>query len=170
MNIISKTGQTIIYAIGDDGFWQKGIDFPVPRFTDNLDGTVTDNLTGLIWLKNANRFGENNWYDAIQLCNNLKDDGVELTDGSIKGYWRLPNIKELLSLYHYGFVSPALPNTEGTGQWKEGDPFLNVVKTFYWSSTTHGKYTDRAFRVSFAHGGGFRPKNLRNRMFLWCVK
>ena len=27
------------------------------RFTDNGDGTVTDNLTALIWLKNANCFG-----------------------------------------------------------------------------------------------------------------
>ena len=31
---------------------------PSPRFTDNNDGTVTDNLTGLVWLKNANLFGE----------------------------------------------------------------------------------------------------------------
>ena len=27
------------------------------RFTDNKDGTVTDNLTGLIWLKNTKCFG-----------------------------------------------------------------------------------------------------------------
>ena len=26
------------------------------RFTDNLDGTVTDNLTGLVWIKDLNLF------------------------------------------------------------------------------------------------------------------
>lgn len=29
----------------------------VPRFTDNADGTVTDNQAGLIWLKDADCFG-----------------------------------------------------------------------------------------------------------------
>ena len=35
---------------------QVGVPWPNPRFTDNGDGTVTDNLTGLIWLKNATPF------------------------------------------------------------------------------------------------------------------
>jgi len=52
-----KTGQTTSYATGDDGDLQRGIPWPNPRFTDNEDGTVTDNLTGLIWLKDANCFG-----------------------------------------------------------------------------------------------------------------
>ena len=30
----------------------KGIASPNPRFTDNSNGTVTDNLTGLVWLQN----------------------------------------------------------------------------------------------------------------------
>ena len=54
---VPKTGQTTIYAAGDDGDLQKGIALPSPRFTDNGNGTVTDNLTGLIWLKNANCIG-----------------------------------------------------------------------------------------------------------------
>ena len=49
-----KTGQTTCYATGDDGDLEKGVAWPNPRFTDNGNGTVTDNLTGLIWLKNAN--------------------------------------------------------------------------------------------------------------------
>ena len=31
------------------------------RFTDNNDGTVTDNQSGLIWLKNANCFDKQDW-------------------------------------------------------------------------------------------------------------
>ena len=55
---VEKTGQTISYATGDDGELERGIDKPPlkDRFTDNGDGTVTDNLTGLIWMKDANCF------------------------------------------------------------------------------------------------------------------
>ena len=35
------------------------------RFIDNHDGTVTDNLTKLIWLKNANAFGFRTWEQAL---------------------------------------------------------------------------------------------------------
>jgi hypothetical protein len=52
---VQKTGQTTSYATGDEGGLQKGVSWPSPRFTDNGDGTVTDNLTELIWLQNANR-------------------------------------------------------------------------------------------------------------------
>jgi DNA-binding beta-propeller fold protein YncE len=50
---VSKTGQAISCADGDDGALQKGVVWPIPRFTDNQNGTVTDNLTGLMWIKNA---------------------------------------------------------------------------------------------------------------------
>ena len=50
----SMTGQTVIYAERDDADLMQGVAWPDPRFTDNGDGTVKDNLTGLFWLKNAN--------------------------------------------------------------------------------------------------------------------
>ena len=46
MALVAATGQTTSYAIGDDGFYRKGVPSPQPRFTDNLDGTLTDNLIG----------------------------------------------------------------------------------------------------------------------------
>jgi len=51
---IWKTGQQISYYTGDDGDLQRGVPWPDPRYTDNWDGTVTDNLTGLMWLKDGN--------------------------------------------------------------------------------------------------------------------
>jgi hypothetical protein len=33
-----------------DGEIRAGVAWPTPRFTDNGDGTATDNLTGLTWL------------------------------------------------------------------------------------------------------------------------
>lgn len=58
---VAKTGQSVIHSTGDDGESQKGVAWPNYRFTDNSDGTVTDNLTGLIWLKDAMRFGAQDW-------------------------------------------------------------------------------------------------------------
>jgi len=148
---VEKTGQTIIYAPGDDGDFQKGVAWPVPRFRDNGNGTVTDRLTGLIWLKNANCFGTMEWGDALSVCNDLADGQCGLTDGSEPGDWRLPNIKEFQSPIHFGYYYPALPNTEGTGQWTEGDPFTGVQSGFYWSSTTLAYYAGFAWSVGLAH-------------------
>ena len=78
-----------------------GVPWPDPRFTDNGDGTVTDNLTGLIWLKYANCFGETNWHDALDASNNLTNGQCGLSDGSNLGDWRLPNEGELGSLIDY---------------------------------------------------------------------
>ena len=58
-----------------------------------------------------------------------------MSDGSIPGDWRLPTIVELLSLVHWGVIDPVIPNTAGTGQWSEGDPFTGVESNPYWSST-----------------------------------
>ncbi len=43
---VVKTGQTTSYRTGDDGDLEKGVAWPDTRFTDNGNGTVTDNLTG----------------------------------------------------------------------------------------------------------------------------
>ena len=82
---------------GQDGEYQAGVSVD-PRFTDNGDGTVTDNLTGLIWLKDADCFGSRNWTNALSDANTLADGSCGLTDGSVAGDWRLPNVRELQSL------------------------------------------------------------------------
>jgi len=151
---VEKTGQTKCYILlGDDGFFKKGVAWPSPRFTDNGDGTVTDNLTGLIWLKNANCFGQKNWAAAVWDCYVLLADGqCGLTDGSIAGDWRIPNVRELHSLIHYGVYGPALCNTAGSGKWTEGDPFTGVQPDFYWSSSTYAGYTNYAWFVDVCTG------------------
>jgi hypothetical protein len=127
---------------GQDGDLQKGIEWPDPRFTDVGDGTVIDNLTGLIWLKDANCFGERTFAQALSDCNTLEHRACGLSDDSIAGDWRLPNVKELLSLIDYGSVFPALP---------PGHPFTNVEVT-YWSSTTNVNYDYIAWYVSLLSG------------------
>jgi PKD repeat protein len=160
--LVEKTGQTSCYdsdgnAIsctntGHDGDIQAGVTWPNPRFTDNSDGTVTDNLTGLIWLKNANCGGLMTWAAALNYCQNLASGSCGLTDGSGVGDWRLPNVKELQSLIHWGYYDPSLPNTSGTGKWTSGDPFTNVQSSYYWSATTSAVSTDSAWRVNVSSG------------------
>jgi hypothetical protein len=158
---VPRTGQNNAYGVpGSDGDLLRGIEWPNPRFTDNGDGTVTDNLTGLIWLKNATCFGDRNWNQAITDCNGLADGDnlcnsgtFSLTDGSIVGDWRLPNLRELFSLLDHKYYEPALPNTEGTGQWSYGDPFINLPEVCdYWSSTNRPYYIDNAWYISMGYG------------------
>ena len=51
---LPKTGLADSSYPLDDGALQAGRVWPAPRFQDNEDGTVTDNLTGLMWLQDAN--------------------------------------------------------------------------------------------------------------------
>jgi hypothetical protein len=71
----------------------------VDRFLDNSDGTVTDCRTGLVWLKNANCYGSYmSWQNAKAFANVLKNGWCELSDGSMRGDWRLPDIEELIDI------------------------------------------------------------------------
>lgn len=149
---VPKTGQTTSYRTGDDGDLQKGVQWPYPRFVDNGDGTVTDNLTGLTWLKNANCFGQRSWNNALSDSNGLEDGECGLTDGSSPGDWRLPQRFELESLLNLKYYAPALSNTAGTGKWSQGNPFNNVLSIYYWSSTTVASDSYRAWSVYMGDG------------------
>jgi hypothetical protein len=143
---------------GQDGDLQAGVPFPTPRFSDKGNGTVKDNLTNLIWLKNANCFGGKTWQDALNAANNLADDPASMTtdcglrDGSLAGDWRLPNVKELQSLIHFGFFDPALSNAKGTDKWTEGNAFSGVQSGSSWSSTTRADNPVIAWRVVLSVG------------------
>jgi hypothetical protein len=162
-----ETTCPVVVYYGQDGDHQKGVVWPKPRFTANVDnngdgdcedpgetcdGTVTDNLTGLIWLKNADCFGDRTWADALSVANGLSAGQCGLTDGSSASDWRLPNVRELHSLIDYGWFWPPLPNTDGTDHWSEGDPFTGVELLGYWSSTSYRVLTSEAWLVGLYDG------------------
>jgi Protein of unknown function (DUF1566) len=155
---------------GLDGDIQAGVPIPSPRFTDHGNGTVTDNLTGLIWLKNANCFGTQSLANALQAANTLANGSCGLSDGSVAGTWRLPNVKELQSLIHFGFTGPALSSAAGTGHWAEGNAFSGVQSTRYWSSTEYlGRPT--AWFVSLDDGFTFDASVTDNtHNYVWPVR
>jgi hypothetical protein len=157
---VPKTGQTYPYATGDDGNLRKGVTWPDPRFTDNANGTVTDNLTGLIWLKNAYSELPNTWSNALNIAAAVADGNHGLSDGSQPGAWRLPNIRELQSLVDYGHANAALPSPY---------PFQNLVYESYWSSTTSASNTGQAWSVSFSNGA-ISPLNKTEYYRLWFVR
>ena len=165
---VERSGQTTSYAAGDDGALEKGVAWPNPRFTDNGDGTVTDNLTELIWLKDtfcvdtvdSVAGGVNSWNDALTYCNNLADCACGLTDGSVAGDWRLPNVRELHSLIDYGKYEPALPS---------GHPFDNVQNARYWSSSSRADTGIDRWMV-WMDDGGVCCEFYTDRYYLWPVR
>jgi hypothetical protein len=139
MALVSQTGQTQCWdttgalidclGTGQDGNLRAGVAWPNPRFIDNGDGTVKDNLTKLVWLKNAGceALGpKGTWQQALVSAHNLQNGVCDLNDGSQPGSWRVPNINELASIIDYGQSLPSFPS---------GTPFYNLQHN-YWSSTT----------------------------------
>jgi hypothetical protein len=161
---VPKTGSTFNDEPipGDDGELLMGVTWPDPRFTDNGDGTVTDNLTGLVWTEDAYIFGATNWATACEDCNGLASGEGGLSDGSVAGEWRLPNVRELQSLIDYGRFNPALP---------ENHPFDNVQYTNYWSSTTLAHNSASAWNVSFDIGiMNYSVNGKSLPYYVWCVR
>ncbi|KJR44043.1 protein of unknown function DUF1566, partial [Candidatus Magnetoovum chiemensis] len=135
---LPKTGQETSYHEDDDGDLEKGISWPEPRFTDNGDGTVTDGLTGLMWLKDGSCLGTRTWDNALDTA---YDFNANANSYSCAGYnaqytdWRLPNVKELESLINL--------EADNNATWLNSNNFVNVFSreylnplNNYWSSTS----------------------------------
>jgi len=150
---LPRTGQTANQAAGDDGDLKKGVAWPNPRFTDNSDGTVTDNLTGLVWLKNANCFGPTYWADALDKANRLSSSACGLTDGSGAGDWRLPNRTELMSLIDWS--QPSSGGSDRALPVGYNSFFTGVQSYYYWSSSAWFVYMYVGFVVYGSKGNGY---------------
>jgi len=124
------------------------------------DDLVLDKETGLVWARDANLLGSNNWLDSNTLCR-------ELQLGNRAG-WRLPAVEELASL-----VDPTQPNLA----LPLGHPFVNVQFgsgiPAYWSSTNCENPTGAAWFVNFWRGAGPHLSGLGNKSipgYAWPVR
>jgi len=166
--VLPVTGQTTKYKDHDDGDLQEGLNWPDPRFTDNANGTITDKLTGLIWLKKANlldAYGNATWSEALEFVEELNATGkmavgtiaeVDAEDTSNWGThqtdWRLPNRNEFESLMT---LEPD-GGAANISQWLNDQGFEGVSTTHrYWTSTTYPptpQYPDHAWHAQLYEG------------------
>jgi len=135
---VPDTGQTRWYSttFGDDGDYAIN---PL-SYTDNGDGTILDNVTGLTWQKcSLGQSGTDcaigtaatySWASADAACGSLSLAGTG---------WRLPTDFELMTIVDYGRSVPPI-NTAF---------FPNTIAASYWSSTDYAADTSTAWFVYF---------------------
>ena len=124
--------------------------FNVTHFTNNNDGTITDNYTGLIWqqVRSSNTF---TWEEALAYASTLTLGG--------KNDWRVPNVKELFSLNDVTKHAPSL-NTAY---------FTNVATGNLWSSTTLPNQTTKAWDINVYYGIiSYNEKTVKE--YVLCVR
>ena len=116
--------------------------YGINDFVDNGDGTITDQATGLMWMKDDSRGGMN-WEAALAWAQ-AKNAANCLGHGD----WRLPNAKELQSIVDYTrsplsthsaainprFAITSITNEAGKADWP-----------WFWTSTTHQSYNGTAY-------------------------
>lgn len=160
---VSQTGQTICYdstgsmiacaGTGHDGELQNGL---ANSFTDNGDGTVTDNVTGLMWEKHSDDGSIHDNDDTYTWDDAFAVKVATLNSGSFAGHndWRLPNRKELDSLVNLGVVNPSTFSA-----FNDSCVAACTVTTcsctepgIYWSSSTYENGKSQAWWVGFFAG------------------
>lgn len=136
-SLLPDTGQTISYTTtpGEDA------DFSInpPSYTDNGNGTITDNVTGLMWQKTDG--GEMTFENASAYCLSL----------NLGGYsdWRLPVCVELLSINSYDMVNPAMNTLY----------FTKTTAEYWWTSETRADFPSNVWVVNAGGGIGAHPKS-----------
>lgn len=117
---------------------------PAERFQVNADGTVKDELTGLVWKRcSEGQSGDSceigaastfSWGEALALA-------AASGSGGSKG-WRLPAVRELGSLLEYQCTMPAI----------NMKVFPATPAANFWSATPYAGYVNGAWNVNFNDG------------------
>ncbi len=172
--LLPRTGQTHCYdstgailactGTGQDGDTLKGAIWPKLRFTDVTNGSIRDNLTGLIWSKDANAPGPTACTPATTKNWQASLDYVKCLNTNIYlGFadWRLPNRIELSSLVDHAQLNQAT--------WLAGLGFTNVQAVYYWSASTSADSPSDAWGVDMGDGD-IDGDNKTYSQFVWPVR
>lgn len=161
---VLKTGQTTCFGpggavvgcagTGQDGEFQKGLS---RSYTDNGDGTITDNRTGLMWEKLSDDGTIHDKDDLYTWADTFAVKLATLNNGSgFASYtdWRLPNLYELLSIVDYQNVNPAVGSAFNSGCL----PSCSVTTCScteandHWTSTAVQDAPSSKWRIYFHNG------------------
>src|SRR2546426_88035 len=125
------------FGTGQDGDIQAGATL---SYTDNGDGTITDNNTNLVWEKQSDDGSIHDkdnlytWDDAFA----VHVAGLNATNFAGHNDWRLPNVKELQSIVDYEnfnpAVAPAFNNNCTAGATVTTGSCTATPASDYWSS------------------------------------
>ncbi len=130
-------------------------------YTENKNGTVIDNYTGLVWKKCSQGLTGNDckigspslrvWAKAKMDCDDLVFAG--------SSDWRLPTLKELQSIVNSQSYEPAINKTF----------FVNTLNDPYWTETSPARYLASRFTVIFTDGSVYY-KDSNNYAATRCVR
>ena len=158
-----KTGQITCYndagspvacaGSGQDGQLQAG---STPSYTDNGNGTITDNVTKLMWEKLSD---DGSIHDKDSTYFGMSAGIAKantLNGAAFAGHtdWRLPNRRELASIVDLGRQNPSANPVFHTG-CVGGCTILScscTKNTIYWTSSTYIGYSLASWKVIFQDG------------------
>jgi hypothetical protein len=156
-------GNPILCAgTGQDAETQPGL---VRSWTDNGDGTVTDDHTGLMWEKLSDDGSIHDKDNAYTWTNAVATKIAALNSALFAGPddWRLPTITELQTLTDFGRTNPAINPTFtlGCAPGCNGVACSCTRNATHWSSTSYESGPVAAWCVQFSTGGigGFTKTN-----------
>ncbi len=189
--IIPDTGQTQCYdasnnavicssiplidpMYGQDGHYLQST-YGQHFYTDNGDGTVNDDVTGLMWqqcpagLSGAGcatgSVATYNWYEATGTADATYNPGGAVDycgDLSTGGYtdWRLPDYHELLGIVDYGQYDPSIDTAV----------FPGTPSSHFCSSSSFVLHPNYAWRVFFITGHVWKNFDKANYDNVRCVR
>lgn len=133
---LPDSGQTISYTLlpGED----SDFNFRSPSLKDNGDGTITDNITGMMWQKTDG--GEMSFENASAYVKSLALAG--------RSDWRLPTSHELFDINNFDNVNPALNLSF----------FTKTVAEYWWTSDLRADGSAFVWVVNAGGGIGAHSK------------
>jgi hypothetical protein len=150
------------------------------RYVNCGNGTVTDTLTGLIWLRDATCFPNMDYASSGLAVSTLSNGQCGLTDGSSAGDWRLPSKAEWQATIAHALSmacnNPTLGDDAGLACFSNNGTASSFVVApgvagyFYWTSTSFESGTGAW--VVLLDDGTFDSKGKLNAGFIvpWPVR
>jgi Protein of unknown function (DUF1566) len=143
---------------------QITVSWPAVRFADQGDGTLIDNKSGLMWLKDSQCLGKRKWTGTSQAIERLNQYPHRVgCKEYTKTYdnWQLPDLTTLTELTYGAVDNPA--------DWLNKQGATDVPARSYWSVTENPLNIYYAWALNLRQG---TPRNYAKTfpLFVWPVR